>query len=54
MKIKAKTNGDVIDVTEATAKELIEAGIYDAVDESPTAVAPLGTESVPVRTKKAK
>lgn len=60
MKIRAKANGDVIDVSEETAKELIEAGIYDAVDApkdaatKSTKVEPLTTKNVPPLTKKAK
>jgi hypothetical protein len=44
MKIRAKANGDVIDVPEDAATHLIEAGIYDAVEtdgkETPPPVPP--------------
>lgn len=58
MKIRAKANGDVIDLSDDTARELIEAGIYEPVDAETstpsTTVEPLTTEHMPVRTKKAK
>lgn len=56
MKIRAKANGDVIDVTEETAKELIDAGIYDVVDEpkKSTKVEPLTTKDTPPLARKAK
>jgi hypothetical protein len=38
MKIRAKANGDIIEVDEEAAKGLIEAGIYEAVDEEPPVV----------------
>lgn len=34
MKIRAVANGNVIDAHPDAAKELIEAGIYEAVDET--------------------
>lgn len=41
MKIKAKTTGEVIDLNDEGAKQLIEAGIYDPVEEP----APKGRKS---------
>lgn len=54
MKIRALTNGEVIDVSEETAKELIEGGIYEAVDEHSTKVEPLTTKNVQPLAKKAR
>jgi hypothetical protein len=49
MKIRALVNGDVIDVSEQTASELIAAGIYEAVNEPQTStkVEPLTTKDSP-------
>jgi hypothetical protein len=51
MKIRALANGDVIDVSEETANELITAGIYEAVAEATTStkVEPLTTKDIPAR-----
>lgn len=56
MKIRALANGDVIDVSEETAKELIDGGIYEPVDESTssTKVGPMTTKNVPPLAKKAR
>lgn len=56
MKIRALANGDVIDVSEETATELIEGGIYELVDEPkhPTKVEPLTTKNVQPLAKKAR
>lgn len=64
MKIKAKSNGDVIDVSDEAANELIRAGIYDAVEETPTTedspplmtenAKPMTTASMPTRAKRIK
>ena len=53
MKIRAKVNGDILDVSDETAEELIDAGIYEAAKTS-TKVEPLTTKDVPPRAKKAK
>lgn len=52
MKIKSKVTGQIIDVSDEGGKKLIEAKLYDAVDE--TKVEPMTTESMPARTKKAR
>jgi hypothetical protein len=56
MKIRAKANGDVIDVSDATAAELIEAGIYERVVDPATStkVEPLSTTDMPPLVKKGK
>ena len=61
MKIRAKANGEVIDASEEAAKELIEAGVYEPVDEpadapkkKSTKVEPLTTENTPPLARKAK
>lgn len=59
MKIKAKANGNIIEAHDDAAKELIAAGIYEAVDEKPAKeqkrapVAPMTTEDFP-KTRSAK
>jgi hypothetical protein len=51
MKIKAKANGDVIDIPEDAANALIEAGIYEAVPEdAPGAPSVVLTKMVTPRT----
>jgi hypothetical protein len=54
MKIRAKVTGEVIDVSDATATELIEAGIYEPVTdpETSTAIEPMMTKDAPVLKKK--
>lgn len=49
MKIRARTNGDVIDVPEDAATILIDAGIYERVqdDEHSTTMEPLTTTNLP-------
>lgn len=58
MKIKAKANGDLLEIDDAAAKTLIDAGVYEAADEpkkkpaekpaeKPTKVEPLTTEDMP-------
>lgn len=67
MNIKAKANGNVIHAHDDAAKQLIDAGIYEATDEpitgSPEAlkaaekrapVAPMTTDSMPTKKRKAK
>jgi hypothetical protein len=60
MKIRALANGDVIDVSEETAKELTEAGIYEAVEapkdapKKPAKADPLSTKNTPPLARKAK
>lgn len=48
VKIRSKVNDQVVEVTEDAAKELIDAGIYDPVDE------PAATESTPTRGKRSR
>jgi nitrous oxide reductase accessory protein NosL len=65
MKIRAKANGDVIDVLDDAATMLLEAGIYERVEEEQpapktpaqkksTKVAPMTTDDMPGPTRKAK
>lgn len=57
MKIKAVANGNVIDAHPDAAKQLIEAGIYEAYDEkeeSRAPVAPMTTGDFPQKTKRGK
>jgi hypothetical protein len=51
MKVRAKANGEVIDVSEEAATILLNAGIYEPVD---TKVEPMGTDSMPGKPKRAK
>ena len=57
MKIRALANGDVIEENEDAAKELIAAGLYEAVDEKEekketrAPVAPMTTEDMPKQRK---
>jgi hypothetical protein len=66
MKLRSHVNGALIDISDEGAKQLIAAGIYDAVDEpkkdeppkkepkktdKPTKVEPMTTEDFPVPTK---
>lgn len=55
MRIKAVANGNIIDAHPDAAKQLIEAGIYEAVDEDPkgNSTAPEKTEAPKRRRKKA-
>jgi hypothetical protein len=34
VKVKARTNGNIVDLPDETARKLIEAGIYDAVADT--------------------
>lgn len=52
MRIKAVTNGNIIDAHPDAAKQLIEAGIYEAVDEDPKERAPV--EAKPTKKRKAR
>jgi hypothetical protein len=56
MKIRAKANGEVIDVSEETAAPLLEAGIYERVAESvaSTKVEPLMTTDAAPLVRKGK
>jgi hypothetical protein len=51
VKIRAKANGEVIDVSEEAATLLLNAGIYEPVD---TKVDPMGTDTMPTKRKGAK
>jgi hypothetical protein len=46
MKIKAKANGNVIEADDEAARQLIEAGIYEAADASEPLSAELPPEEV--------
>ena len=54
MKIRSVVTGDVIDVPQDAADHLTSAGIYEPAEESSTAPAPMTTDSMPARTKKAR
>lgn len=55
MKVRYRANGETAELTEEAARQLVDAGICERVDDAPAAstpVAPLTTDSMPVRPKR--
>ena len=50
MKIRSKASGEIIQIDDDTAKQLIKDGIYEAVDD--TKVAPMTTDDMPSKPKR--
>lgn len=50
MKLRAKANGNIVDVPDGEGEALLASGIYEPLEES-TAVEPLTTASVPKQAK---
>jgi hypothetical protein len=54
MKIRAKANGNIVDVPDDDADALLVSGIYEPLDAPSTEVAPLTTTDKPKKKAKAK
>lgn len=56
MKVRYRANGEIAELTEDAARQLVDAGICERADDAPgaasTPVAPLTTDSMPVRPKR--